>query len=302
MTKVLVHKAVEPGNTTMVGRLNYDALLAWFDGEHSSAPPIVQPKYDGVYAQFIYDDNFGWQGFSRTGELLLSVDDAIKDALYYNALPERRYVGELWLPHTQHAVINGMARKKSPQPLNVMLFDSFDPDAPEEPYSERQQFLFSSGPIKTAPSIVVRHSFMGEEYLYDLARSWTDGVSAYDGIILRDPWFPYTPGDGRSGGIFKIKPRKTGDFRVIGTTPGKGKHAGKIGALVLDLGGGVTCEVGTGLTDSEREQDGNWIGLIVEVEYLAVTKDGKLREPSFQRIRWDKKTADVLPGNETPED
>ena len=300
MTQVLVHKAVEPANTTAAGRANYDSLLDWFDRRPRTALPIVQPKYDGVYVQFVFDKSHGWQGFSRTGELLPSVDDTIKDALYSTALKDRRYVGELWLPHTQHAVINGMARKKSPQPLGVRLFDSFVPDE-EEPYALRREYLFTSGPVVEVNNLNIADIHC-EKDLYDLARSFTDRASAYDGLILRDPWSPHIPGDGRGGGIFKIKPRKTGDFRVIGTTPGKGKHAGKVGALVLDLGGGVTCEVGTGLTDSEREQDGNWIGLIVEVEYLAVTKDGKLREPSFQRIRWDKKTADVLPGNETPED
>jgi DNA ligase-1 len=300
MTKVLVHKAVEPANTTAAGRANYDSLLDWFDRRPRTALPIVQPKYDGVYVQFVFDKSHGWQGFSRTGELLPSVDDTIKDALYSTALKDRRYVGELWLPHTQHAVINGMARKKSPQPLGVRLFDSFVPDE-EEPYALRREYLFTSGPVVEVNNLNIADIHC-EKDLYDLARSFTDRASAYDGLILRNPWSAHIPGDGRYGGIFKIKPRKTGDFRVIGTTPGKGKHAGKVGALVLDLGGGVTCEVGTGLTDSEREQDGNWVGLIVEVEYLAVTKDGKLREPSFQRIRWDKKTADVLPGNETPED
>lgn len=297
MTKVLVHKAVEPDNTTVAGRENYDSLLDWFAKPLRSAPPILQPKYDGVYAQFIYCENFGWQGFSRTGELLLSVDNVIKNALYYNALPGRRYVGELWLPHTQHAVINGMARKKTPQPLGLRLFDSFDPDQ-EEPYALRKQYLFTAGPVVEVRNLSIS-DISSEKDLYDLARSFTGQSSAYDGLILRNPWTPHTPGDGRSGGIFKIKPRNTGDFRVIGTTPGKGKHAGKVGALVLDLGGGVTCEVGTGLSDADREQDGNWLGLIVEVEYLSVTKDGKLREPSFQRVRWDKKVADVLPGNET---
>jgi ATP-dependent DNA ligase len=70
---------------------------------------------------------------------------------------------------------------------------------------------------------------------------------------------------------------------------------------VVDLGGGVVCEVGTGLNDQDRK-DPDWVGRIVEVEYLAVTKDGKLREPSFQRIRWDKKVPDVIGGNVVSED
>lgn len=298
MTQVLVHKAVEPNNTTRAGRELYSNLLAWLF-EEPGQPAILQPKHDGVYVQFIHSSPWGWQAFSRTGERLLSVDDPVLDAMEYKGYPERHYVGELWLPATQHSVINGMARRQTPQPLDVILFDSFVP-GDNETYQERQEYLFKHGPISPVRTLPTG-SHRSERDLYDEARIWTQSTSAYDGLILRDALGVYTPGDGRDGGIYKIKPRHTGDFRVIGVTPGKGKHAGRVGALVLDLGGGVTCEVGTGLSDEDREVS-DWEGRIAEIEYLAVTKDGKLREPSFQRVRWDKKVPDVIVGNLTTED
>jgi len=298
---VLVHKAVEPSNTTKAGRALYNDLLDWLAGMDNGTPAIIQPKYDGVYVQFIYGPD-GWAAFSRTGEPLLSVSQRVLDLFEYKALPERHYVGELWLPATSHSTINGMARQKRPSPLGVVLFDSFIP-GDNEVYLERQEFLFSGGDVSIARTLP---PYVGglesvERDLYDMARLWTQSASAYDGLILRDEMSVYTPGDGRDGGVYKIKPRHTGDFRVVGVTPGKGKHTGSIGALVVDLGGGVTCEVGTGLNDRDRK-DPDWVGRIVEVEYLAVTKDGKLREPSFQRVRWDKKVPDVIVGNVVSED
>lgn len=79
----------------------------------------------------------------------------------------------------------------------------------------------------------------------------------------------------------KVKPKETYDVYVIGTVEGKGKHQGKMGALVTTMG-----KVGTGFTDEERKQD--WLGRVIEVECMHLTEAGKFRHPRFLRERWDK--------------
>jgi hypothetical protein len=82
---------------------------------------------------------------------------------------------------------------------------------------------------------------------------------------------------------YKIKPKRTYDVPVIGIIPGKGKHTGRMGALVTPMG-----KVGIGFTDAEREL--NWqLGILIEVECMELTADGKFRLPRFIRERWDKK-------------
>lgn len=81
---------------------------------------------------------------------------------------------------------------------------------------------------------------------------------------------------------YKAKAKHTLDVPIIDIIPGKGKHEGKMGALLTYCG-----KVGTGFTDKERSRE--WqIGEIIEVEFMEMTPDGKFRHPRFVRDRWDK--------------
>lgn len=297
---VLVHKAVEPDNLSVAGKKRFEGLVMSLINGYDGA--IVQPKYDGVYSQFIFDKKAGWQGFSRTGQLLKSVGQEILDPLSAYGLTERRYIGELWVPQQAHQVINGRARKQSPQWLELKLFDSImDPSMNEADvaYIERYDYLFEGGNISKAPNLPMVGKIFVLDDLYDQALALRNrGSSAYDGLILRDANGLFVPGKGTNGETIKIKPRAEADLRVVGTTRGVGNRAGGIGALVVDLGGGKRNEVGTGLTFKDvAEKPKDVIGRIATIEYLGVTKDGHLREPSFKTYRFDKDEADTI----TPE-
>jgi ATP-dependent DNA ligase len=297
MSAVLVHKAVEPDALSVKGRKRLAAMLT--DDEY-----IVQPKLDGVYCQILFDPVFKkWLAYSRTGEHLHSVGPEIL-AQFSERNEEERYIGELWLPNTPHSDINGMARKKSVQSLELHLFDVIDPFP--NSYSWRYEYLkqqwFGRG-IEVVKSIPVQSNGHSPEdvldYLYELAAKIKAKPSAYDGLVLKDANAIFVPGNGKDGGAIKIKPRASGDFLVVGTSPGIGNREGGIGALVVALGGGKTCEVGTGLNMADVHDRGEayFIGKIVEVEYLAITKDGRLREPVYKSVRFDKAEPDVLACN-----
>lgn len=81
---------------------------------------------------------------------------------------------------------------------------------------------------------------------------------------------------------FKVKDLETYDVEVIGIIPGKGKHLGRMGALLTTKG-----KVGTGFSDADREIDWN-VGDMIEVACMELTPTGKFRHPRFIRNRWDK--------------
>lgn len=312
---VLVHKAVEPKNLSKAGKARFAAMLA-------DPATLVQPKYDGVYCQIV--DEGGptaphYVAYSRTGESLPSVSQNIL-AFFNRYGVADRYIGELWLPSTSHADINGAARRQYEQPqLQFMVFDAMRRDSPAE---YRHRLLHAESLLRAARAASKYSVYpvgtwpLGAQTwddLVDAAKVWTNSLDAYDGLMLKDPNGMFVPGPGKDGEVIKVKPRASGDFRVVGVVEGKGKAAGMAGALVLDLGGGVTCEVGTGMDDVTRFDYWIWwqdryfhreldAPRIAEIEYLAITKDGKLREPSFKSTRWDKMVADVLPGNIKGED
>lgn len=83
----------------------------------------------------------------------------------------------------------------------------------------------------------------------------------------------------------KVKPSETYDVTVTGIQDGKGKHLGKLGAFITDMG-----KVGTGLTDDQRIEYNtqDMIGRTIEVDCMELTEDGKFRHPRFVRVRYDK--------------
>lgn len=101
----------------------------------------------------------------------------------------------------------------------------------------------------------------------------------YEGLVLR-----------QGSTWLKVKPVETYDVRVTGIIEGTGKHKGRMGALMTDMG-----KVGTGFTDEEREwfwkrQVGGEprFKQLIEVECMQLTPAGKFRHPRFVRIRYDK--------------
>ena len=95
-----------------------------------------------------------------------------------------------------------------------------------------------------------------------------------EGLVLRqgDKWL-------------KVKGKRTYDVKVTGIQPGKGKHKGKLGALLTTKG-----EVGTGFKDKQRVEFNtkDMIGKLIEVECMSLTPAGKFRHARFKRVRWDK--------------
>lgn len=91
----------------------------------------------------------------------------------------------------------------------------------------------------------------------------------------------------RSADWCKIKFFHTEDLPVVDKAEGTGKHAGRLGALVV-LRGDIKVEVGSGFTDAEREEFWQDPPRCIEVKYQDALASGSLRFPIFVRVRDDK--------------
>ena len=145
----------------------------------------------------------------------------------------------------------------------------------------------------------------------------------FEGIVAKRLGSPYVPGR-RTKDWRKIKATNQQDCLVLGWTPGTGSRGATFGALLLGAyrDGELIWigQVGTGFTDgilrdllkrlSDLEQSeppihdpelaavkgARWVRpeLVCEVEYLEMTRVGKLRAPSFKGLRPDKAPADCV--------
>ena len=68
--------------------------------------------------------------------------------------------------------------------------------------------------------------------------------------MLRQPGSRYEPG--RSATLLKVTRFHDAEARVIDHQPGAGRHKGRMGALLVALPDGTEFSVGTGFTDTQR--------------------------------------------------
>lgn len=130
------------------------------------------------------------------------------------------------------------------------------------------EFIYSLKPVIDPRLIVGTFDVLRTE---DIQRIFNQYKKDYEGLVIY-------AGDQQ----YKVKSTETYDVTVKYISWGLGKHAGRMGALITDLG-----RVGTGFTDAQREEE--WLpGMVIEVECMGLTPKGVFRHARFLRRRWDK--------------
>lgn len=105
-----------------------------------------------------------------------------------------------------------------------------------------------------------------------------------EGLVLQRDDAHYTVG--RSDTLVKYKPYDDAEAQVVGYTPGAGKYAGQVGALVVRRPDGLRFRIGSGLGDHDRAHPPP-IGSEVTYRYNGLTANGTPRFARFLRIRHD---------------
>jgi DNA ligase-1 len=93
---------------------------------------------------------------------------------------------------------------------------------------------------------------------------------------------PYVTG--RSDVLLKLKPLLDTEATVVAHLAGKGKYAGQMGALRLEMPDGTRFNIGTGFSDAVRKAPPP-LGAIVTYTYRGLTSKGTPRFASYLRVR-----------------
>lgn len=200
-------------------------------------------------------------------------------------LPRQRLDGELWMGRGQFQRTSSVVRRKrGDDAWDAVTYKVFDAPDVSGGFEARLAWVaqwFTANP--TIRATVVEHVICrSESHLQaELDRITQDGG---EGLMLREPGSAYQPKRSRS--LLKVKTFRDTDACVIGYEPGKGKHTGRVGALVCELANAIRFRVGTGLTDSDREYPPT-IGETIIVKFFELTNAGVPRFPTFVGIRAD---------------
>ncbi len=87
---------------------------------------------------------------------------------------------------------------------------------------------------------------------------------------------------GRSDALLKLKPQLDAEARVVAHLPGKGRNAGRLGALLVETPEGQRFRIGSGLSDHERDNPPA-IGSRISYRYRDLTAKGLPRFASYMR-------------------
>lgn len=287
MADVRILKAVEFNKLSAKFKRQYKDEQALFD-----AGWWLQPKFDGCYAEFHIDTRGvpTCRANTRTNEPILSCAHIMLDLIACTPQGTQRvYVGELWCNKSEvkFPEISGWVRRHYAAPdLCFKAFDMLPPGLETtELYMHRWTHL-----AMTLPSTMVGDNWIGlptnvKGYAADLK-----ATGKYDGAILRDPNAGYKIGLVKNGEIVKVKPVISLDLLVTDVFTELGEKTGRNVYSIEVAYRGVKSKVGSGVP--HKREDVPEIGQIAEVECMDITADGKLREPRFKGIRFDKDKPD----------
>lgn len=240
----------------------------------------VSEKLDGVRGY--------WDGeklLTRGGERIAA------PAWFTAGWPRLPMDGELWAGRGQFTRSVSIVRQQTPddagwRSLRFMVFD-----LPAQAGTFTERILALNGLVSridqpwvqaVVQSRVARHADL-QRLLAKTVRLGGEGLMLHRGASLYKGQ--------RSDDLLKVKTHEDTEARVIAHIPGKGKYAGMMGALLVEMPAaagkpGPQFKLGTGFSDGQRRHPPA-VGSTVTYRYRGLNDSGIPRFASFMRVRED---------------
>ena len=235
----------------------------------------VSEKYDGV------------RGFWDGRTLRTRGGETVQAPAWFTAgWPKVPMDGELWAGRGRFSHAQSTTRQQQPgdvawRQIRFMVFDlpgdkgTFDQRLPA-----LNALVESLGQpwVQAVPQRRVANDAALQALLHRTVRAGGEGLMLHRGASLYRA--------GRSDDLIKLKTHEDTEARVIAHLPGKGRHAGRMGALLVETPSGQRFRLGAGFSDADRERPppvGSW----VTYRFRGTHNGGLPRFASFVRERED---------------
>jgi DNA ligase-1 len=243
----------------------------------------VSEKYDGV------------RGFWDGEKLLTRGGEQVMAPAWFTAgWPKTPMDGELWAGRGRFQKAVSTVRQQIPGATTDadwrgMRFMVFDLPAQAGPFNDRIAPLNELVARIAQPWVVAVAQYKVADHAALQAQLKKTVKLGGEGLMLHR-------GDAlykglRNDDLLKVKTHEDTEARVVAHLPGKGKYAGKLGALLVEMPaeGGKPArrfKLGTGLSDAQR-QNPPAIGSLVTYRFRGLNDSGIPRFASFMRVRED---------------
>jgi len=254
-------------------------LASVYSGEREIQEYWVSEKLDGVRGH--WDGKALW---SRGGHRIST------PVWFTEGWPSMAMDGEIWIARERFDAVSGIARStraddKEWQRVKFMIFDLPSHGGVFSQRVEAMEKIDDYGIpwLRPIPQFRVGNAAELDARLEALVTAGGEGLMLHHQDALYR--------SGRSQDLLKYKLHDDAEARVVGYTEGKGKYAGQVGALVVELENGRRFRLGSGLSDRDRASPppiGSW----VTYHYNGYTSTGLPRFARFVRLRKDMQATD----------
>lgn len=260
-------------------------------------PPVMLAnvyRSDTPLADYLVSEKLdGVRGYWDGEKLLTRGGERIEAPGWFTAgWPDFPLDGELWVGREKFASAVSIVRQQTPDDAawRMLRFMVFDLPGHPGPFAERNAALKSLLDGLALPWVRPVEQFKVADRA-GLRNAFVRVVkNGGEGLMLHRAASLYQAG--RSDDLLKLKSYQDAEARVISHLPGKGKHQGVLGALLVETAAGLRFRIGTGFSDAERRNPpalGSW----VTYRYVGLNEgSGIPRFASFMRVRED------MPGGE----
>jgi len=210
-------------------------------------PAYVQAKRDGIlYSIAVNPETKKLEIYSRNRLVFTNTKRQEKELQpIFDKYPGLELYGEAYHHDMSLQEISGIVRNESLEnKLEIYIFDCVPPsidtsiddeeselDMSKTPYADRLKFvkrIFKEFPDMKYIKYVKTYEVNNEKELMQYYEKFMN--EGYEGAIYRNPKgiYKYSTTTSRSWEVLKIKPRKSGEFKISGFKDGNGKNAGLV--------------------------------------------------------------------------
>jgi DNA ligase 1 len=233
----------------------------------------ISEKYDGL------------RGFWDGQRLRTRGGETIHAPCWFTAgWPAQAMDGELWAGRGRFEQALSTVRQLTPKDdawrsIRFMVFD-----LPTHPgrFTERvlaYQELVAQLNQPWVQAVPQRRATTHDDLMAQLDAMVRDGG---EGLMLRRASSFYRAV--RSDDLLKVKTHEDAEALVLAHLPGKGRHTGRLGALLMQTPQGLSFSLGTGFSDAQR-RDPPPVGSWVTYRFRGQHASGLPRFASFVRVR-----------------